>query len=69
MTNLFESHLAALLVRTYRGAPTTVIFRDVCVGPGIIFRIISGINRELQQITWGEMRGVKLENSQNNPTP
>jgi len=50
MMNLFESRLAALLVRTYSAEPTTVIFRDVCVGPGIIFRVISDINRELQQI-------------------
>jgi hypothetical protein len=58
-----------LLVRPYSGAPTTVIFRDVGVGPGIIFCVISGINRELQQIIRGEVRGVKLENSQNNPAP
>jgi len=53
MTNLFERHSAALLVRTHSGAPTTVTFRDVSVGPGIIFRVISGINRELEQIIWG----------------
>jgi len=58
MTNLFERHSAALLVRTYSGVPTTVIFRDVCVGPGgIIFRVVSGINRELQQIIWGRNEG------------
>jgi hypothetical protein len=56
-TNMFERHPAVLLVRPYSGAPTTVIFRDVCVGPGIIFRVISGINRELQQIIKGEVGG------------